>query len=99
MVRPGGAIAGLEFDVPRPPWSWAWWLYTRLAMPVVGRAVSADWYDVGRFLGPSISDFYAHHPLVEQLAMWRGAGVKDVQAREMSLGSAVVVWGRKSRGG
>lgn len=99
VVRPGGAVAGLEFDVPKAPWSWAWWVYTRLAMPVVGRAVSADWYEVGRFLGPSISGFYEHHPLVEQLAMWRAAGVADVQAREMSLGGAVVIWGRRSRDG
>ena len=98
VVRPGGIVGGLEFHVPRPPWSWAWWVYTRLAMPVLGRLVSRDWYAVGRFLGPNISAFYDHHPLTEQLAMWRSAGVPDVQAQIMSLGGAVVLWGRKSRG-
>jgi demethylmenaquinone methyltransferase / 2-methoxy-6-polyprenyl-1,4-benzoquinol methylase len=99
VVRPGGTVAGLEFHVPKPPWSWAWWCYTRLAMPVVGRLVSRDWYAVGRFLGPNISAFYDHLPLTEQFAMWRSAGVPDVQARIMSLGGAVVVWGRRSHGG
>jgi len=99
VVRRGGTVAGLEFHVPKPPWSWAWWVYTRLAMPVVGRLVSRDWSAVGRFLGPNISAFYDHHPLTEQFAMWRSAGVQDVQAQIMSLGGAVVVWGRRSHGG
>jgi len=98
VVRPGGTVAGLEFHVPKPPWSWAWWCYTRLAMPVVGRAVSAEWYEVGRFLGPNISRFYDHHPLLEQLTMWRSAGVPDVQAQIMSLGGGVVLWGRRAGG-
>ena len=98
VVRPGGIVAGLEFHVPKAPWSWAWWCYTRLAMPIVGRAVSADWYEVGRFLGPSISRFYDHHPLTEQLAMWRAAGVADVQVKIMSLGGGVVLWGRRAGG-
>src|SRR5207245_1599392 len=79
VLRPGGTLASLEFHVPRHPVSFAlWWLYTRAVMPVVGRIVSTAWYRVGRFLGPSISAFYRAHPLTEQLAMWRAAGVADV---------------------
>jgi demethylmenaquinone methyltransferase/2-methoxy-6-polyprenyl-1,4-benzoquinol methylase len=97
VVKPGGAVANLEFNVPaNPVWRALWWFYTRAAMPVAGRVVSRSWYDVGRFLGPSISGFYARHPLPEQLRQWRGAGIGDVQARAMSLGGGVVIWGRKT---
>jgi demethylmenaquinone methyltransferase/2-methoxy-6-polyprenyl-1,4-benzoquinol methylase len=64
---------------------------------VLGRAASPAWEEVGRFLGPSIRDFYRRHPLADQLVMWRTAGIGDVRARAMSLGSGVVLWGRKSR--
>ncbi len=36
-LRPGGTLASLEFYVRRTPgWRAAWWLYTRLALPVLG---------------------------------------------------------------
>jgi demethylmenaquinone methyltransferase/2-methoxy-6-polyprenyl-1,4-benzoquinol methylase len=50
---------------------------------------------VGRFLGPSIEGLYRNHPLDEQLALWRRAGIGDVRARVMSLGGGVVIWGTK----
>ena len=50
---------------------------------------------MGRFLGPSISEFYEHNPLREQLLMWRAAGIEDAQAKLMSFGAAVVIWGTK----
>jgi demethylmenaquinone methyltransferase / 2-methoxy-6-polyprenyl-1,4-benzoquinol methylase len=101
VLRPGGAMASLEFHIPRSPvWRALWLAYTRAAMPVVGRLVSRSWYGVGRFLGRSVSDFYRRHPLEEQLGMWRAAGFPDVSTRVMSLGGAVVIWGTKegSRG-
>jgi demethylmenaquinone methyltransferase/2-methoxy-6-polyprenyl-1,4-benzoquinol methylase len=95
-LKPGGTLANLEFHVPENlAWRSLWWLYTRLGMPVAGRAVSRDWYEVGRFLGPSISGFYRRHPLAEQLAMWKAAGFPGVRARVMSLGGGVVIWGTK----
>jgi demethylmenaquinone methyltransferase/2-methoxy-6-polyprenyl-1,4-benzoquinol methylase len=99
VVRPGGTVANLEFHVPRNPvWRSLWWLYTRGVMPVAGRLVSREWYEVGRFLGPSISGFYRRHPLEEQLEWWRTAGMTDVRARVMSLGGGVVIWGTASDG-
>jgi demethylmenaquinone methyltransferase/2-methoxy-6-polyprenyl-1,4-benzoquinol methylase len=98
VVRPGGTLASLEFHVPSGAvWRPAWRLYTRAVLPAAGRLVSRDWYDVGRFLGPSIEDLYRRLPLKEQLALWRWAGVGDARARVMSLGGGVVVWGRKDR--
>jgi hypothetical protein len=31
--------------------------------------------------------------------MWKAAGFEDVQFRSLSLGGAVVMWGRKGDGG
>jgi demethylmenaquinone methyltransferase/2-methoxy-6-polyprenyl-1,4-benzoquinol methylase len=100
VLREGGTLASLEFHVPgNPAWRAAWHLYTRGVMPVVGRIVSRPWYEVGRFLGPSISRFYERYPLERQLSMWRAAGLSEVRARVMSLGGAVVIWGRKGMQG
>ena len=95
VVKPGGAMAGLEFHVPRKRWEPLWWVYTRGVMPAIGRVVSPSWFEVGRFLGPSISAFYEHYPLKEQVPMWCGAGILDAQAKLMSFGAAVVIWGTK----
>ena len=71
-----------------------WWLYTRLALPVAGRVVSRPWYEVGKFLGPSISGFDRRHPVEDQLAMWRAAGIASPGPRD-EPGGGVVVWGAK----
>jgi demethylmenaquinone methyltransferase/2-methoxy-6-polyprenyl-1,4-benzoquinol methylase len=99
VVRPGGRIAMLEFFVPpRPVLYPAWWLYTRVGLPSLGRLVSRDWYEVGRFLGPSIDGFWGRHPLPEVVEMWRAAGIQSVEARKMSLGGGVVMWGVRQNG-
>ncbi len=93
VVRPGGTIANLEFCLPRGAWRPLWDLYVGVGLPAAGRVVSRAWYDVGRFLGPSIREFYERWPLESQLELWRGAGITDVRARRMSLGGGVVIWG------
>jgi demethylmenaquinone methyltransferase/2-methoxy-6-polyprenyl-1,4-benzoquinol methylase len=96
VVKPGGRIASLEFMLPPNPIARSIWrVYTRAVMPVLGRLISRDWYEVGRFLGPSISDLYRRLPLDRQLELWRAAGIADAQARVMSLGGGVVVWGTR----
>jgi demethylmenaquinone methyltransferase/2-methoxy-6-polyprenyl-1,4-benzoquinol methylase len=96
VVKPGGRIASLEFMLPPNRLARSLWhLYTRGFMPVLGRLISRDWYEVGRFLGPSISEFYARLPLDRQLELWRAAGIEGVEARVMSLGGGVVIWGRR----
>jgi demethylmenaquinone methyltransferase / 2-methoxy-6-polyprenyl-1,4-benzoquinol methylase len=94
VVRPGGRIASLEFGVPEPPlWRPLWWLYTRIGLPGLGRLFGRDWYEVGRFLGPSIEGLYERWPLARQLELWEGAGISGVRQRRMSLGGGVVTWG------
>lgn len=93
VVKPGGRIACLEFCVPGGVSLWLWRLYTRLGLPALGRLASQQWYEVGRFLGPSIEGFYGRYPLGRQLDMWEEAGIAQVTARRMSLGGGVVIWG------
>jgi demethylmenaquinone methyltransferase/2-methoxy-6-polyprenyl-1,4-benzoquinol methylase len=98
VVKPGGRIASLEFMLPPNAVARSLWhLHTRAVMPVLGRLISRDWYRVGRFLGPSISDLYRRLPLNRQLQLWRAAGIEEVQARVMSLGGGVVIWGTRGR--
>ncbi|MDX6589717.1 MAG: demethylmenaquinone methyltransferase / 2-methoxy-6-polyprenyl,4-benzoquinol methylase [Solirubrobacterales bacterium] len=93
VVRPGGRVSSLEFCVPRGVWLWAWRFYTRVGLPALGRLASRSWFEVGRFLGPSIEGFYRDYPLSRQLELWEAAGIGEVQARRMSLGGGVVIWG------
>jgi demethylmenaquinone methyltransferase/2-methoxy-6-polyprenyl-1,4-benzoquinol methylase len=93
VVKPGGRVACLEFCLPSGFWLWPWRLYTRVGLPVLGRLASRQWYEVGRFLGPSIEGFYQRLPLERQLQLWREAGIVDLSVRRMSLGGGVVIWG------
>ena len=100
VVRPGGRVASLEFAVP-PSRSWhaVWTAYTRVGLPALGRAVSREWAETGRFLARSIPEFYARHPLEELAALWSAAGIGAVRVRRMSLGGGVVIWGTRADGG
>jgi demethylmenaquinone methyltransferase/2-methoxy-6-polyprenyl-1,4-benzoquinol methylase len=98
VVKPGGRIASLEFAVPENRgWRWSWWLYTRLVLPVAGYATGGRaWWEVGRFLGPSISKHYKNYSLAWTLDAWRNAGIEHVEYRTMSLGGGVVIWGYRT---
>lgn len=99
VVRPGGIVASLEFHVPpRLLLRGAWWLYTRLGLPVLGGLAGREWYRVGRFLGPSISAHYDRYPLPWTVDAWLRAGIADVGVRVMSLGGGLVMWGRRTDG-
>lgn len=100
VVKPGGSIASLEFHVPPSPlWRDAWWCYTRLILPVLGLATGGrEWYEVGRFLGPSISRHASRLPVDRQVALWREAGIDGIGWRLLSLGGGLVVWGIRSGG-
>ena len=97
VVKPGGAIGMVQFGVPpRRVQRSAWRLYTALGLPLAGRLVSRDWYEVGRFLGPSIRDFWRKWPEPRLLEAWREAGLADVEARRLSVGGGIVVWGKRA---
>ena len=95
VVKRGGTVSSLEFGLPRGPWRPLWEVWTRAGLPLAGRLIRDGWHEVGTFLHPSITGFYASWPMDEQLAAWRAAGLEDVQTRRLSLGGGVVTWGRK----
>ncbi|MDP9022445.1 MAG: class I SAM-dependent methyltransferase [Actinomycetota bacterium] len=99
VVAPGGVIASLEFHVPaQAAWRGLWWLYTRVGLPALGALAGRSWYEVGRFLGPSISEHGRHWPVARMLAAWHDAGIVAVDHRIMSLGGGAVIWGRRAGG-
>jgi demethylmenaquinone methyltransferase/2-methoxy-6-polyprenyl-1,4-benzoquinol methylase len=98
VVKPGGAVASLEFLLPPSRfWRAWWWLYTRLLLPAGGWVTGGrEWYTVGRFLGPNISAHYRKYPLRWTMDAWQKAGFENVGARVMSLGGGLVMWGTRS---
>ena len=98
VVKPGGVVAALEFHVPAGPlWHPLWLVYTRLVLPAAGYAAGGrEWFEVGRFLGPSISEHWRRYPLSWQAEAWGRAGIVDVRWRVMSAGGGVVMWGTKA---
>jgi demethylmenaquinone methyltransferase/2-methoxy-6-polyprenyl-1,4-benzoquinol methylase len=98
VVKPGGRIGMVEFGVPAsPPLRAAWRLHTRLGLPLLGRAVSPAWVEVGRFLGPNIEAFHETEPDLETL--WRDAGIAEVTVRRMSFGAGIVMSGARKPDG
>ncbi len=92
VVKPAGRIGMVEFGVPgNPALRWLWKVHTRTGLPLLGRVVSRDWYEVGRFLGPSIEQFHAAEP--DLPALWRGAGIEHAEQRELSFGAGIVMTG------
>jgi demethylmenaquinone methyltransferase/2-methoxy-6-polyprenyl-1,4-benzoquinol methylase len=92
VLKPGGRIAMVEFGVPgNELLRGLWRLYTRVGLPPIGRAVSREWYEVGRFLGPNIEQFHAAH--ADLPALWRSAGIAEANQRDMSFGAGIVVTG------
>jgi demethylmenaquinone methyltransferase / 2-methoxy-6-polyprenyl-1,4-benzoquinol methylase len=99
VVKPGGIVATLEFFVPpKVVWRSLWWLYTRAVLPGAGRLVGDGWLEVGRFLGPSISEHYRRYPISAQERQWAAAGLVHVGYELMSLGGGIVMWGAKFEG-
>jgi demethylmenaquinone methyltransferase/2-methoxy-6-polyprenyl-1,4-benzoquinol methylase len=96
LLRPGGTMVSLDFAVPRGVWYPLWRLYTDGVLPIGGRLFSRDWGDVGAFLGPSIRDFYRRWPEARLVRAWEDAGMCEVKSRRLSLGGAIVMWGKKS---
>jgi len=97
VVKPGATVASLEFLVPPNRfWRAWWWLYTRFVLPAGGWLTGGrEWWRVGRFLGPSISNHYRAYPLRWHVEGWEKAGLVDVGVRIMSLGGGLVMWGTR----
>jgi demethylmenaquinone methyltransferase / 2-methoxy-6-polyprenyl-1,4-benzoquinol methylase len=98
VLKPGGRIGMVEFGVPASkPLRMAWRIHTRLGLPLIGRAVSPAWVEVGRFLGPNIEEFHAREP--DLTTLWQNAGIERVEERRMSFGAGLVMSGVRSGDG
>ncbi len=95
VARPGGMVGMVEFGRPTGGWDPAWRVYTRSLLPAAGAVIRSGWWEVGRFLGPSIDAFARTHPPDRLAAEWDAAGMEDVHFRRMSLGGGLVMWGRR----
>jgi demethylmenaquinone methyltransferase / 2-methoxy-6-polyprenyl-1,4-benzoquinol methylase len=92
VVKPRARIGMVEFGVPGSrPLRAAWRVHTRVGLPLLGRAVSPAWVEVGRFLGPNIEQFHAAEPDLSRL--WNDAGITNVRERRMSFGAGIVISG------
>jgi demethylmenaquinone methyltransferase/2-methoxy-6-polyprenyl-1,4-benzoquinol methylase len=92
VVKPGGTVAMVEFGVPpRAVLRALWRAYTRVGLPALGRLLSREWQEVGRFLGPSIEGFWARFPPPALVALWEQAGLEQVRLQRMSFGAGVVM--------
>jgi demethylmenaquinone methyltransferase / 2-methoxy-6-polyprenyl-1,4-benzoquinol methylase len=99
VVKPGAPIASLEFHVPSSRFWRFWWTgYTRLVLPAAGSLAGRDWFEVGRFLGPNITQHYRRFSVDATVAALHDAGLVDVGVRTMSLGGGIVMWGTKGGG-
>jgi demethylmenaquinone methyltransferase / 2-methoxy-6-polyprenyl-1,4-benzoquinol methylase len=100
VVRPGGVMASLEFNVPPSAFWRFWWRgYTALVLPAGGLVTGGpEWYRVGRFLGPSIAGHYRRYPVDWTVRAWQQAGMTNVGYRVMSLGGGLVMWGTRASG-
>jgi hypothetical protein len=84
----------VEFGVPSDPTLRALWrIHTRAGLPLLGRAVSRSWYQVGRFLGPNIEQFHVSEP--DLPALWRNAGIGHAAQRDLSFGAGILVTGTR----
>jgi demethylmenaquinone methyltransferase/2-methoxy-6-polyprenyl-1,4-benzoquinol methylase len=93
VLRPGGLVGMVEFGRPRGIAGLLWRIYTWAVLPVAGAVIGSGWYQVGRFLGPSIERFHEDDPDLSSL--WEEAGLVDVTVGRLSLGAGLVMWARK----
>ena len=96
VLRPGGAMASVEFGVPRHGAAGAGWrIYALHLLPLAARIISPGWKEVGRFLAPSIMSFDERFPPTVLERLWHDAGMRDVRTRPLTFGAGVVTWGTK----
>lgn len=93
VLRPGGLLGMVEFGRPRGIAGLLWRVYTRAVLPMTGAVIGSGWYQVGRFLGPSIERFHESHPHLT--LRWEEAGLVGVTVMRPSFGGGLVMWARK----
>ena len=96
VLRPGGTLASLEFALPdKALFRAGWTVYAQGVLPALTWPLGAGWRHVGAFLGGNVREFSRRYPVREIEKLWNEAGLTEVRHRQLTFGSAVVMWGRK----
>ncbi len=92
VLAPGGVFVVLEFFKPTRLVTRAFHAaYARGLLPLVGGLISGD-RKAYRYLSDSMQGFLTRDEFAGSM---RQAGFRDVQVRDLTLGIASLVWGRK----
>jgi demethylmenaquinone methyltransferase / 2-methoxy-6-polyprenyl-1,4-benzoquinol methylase len=91
VLRPGGAMASVEFGLPARGLLRACWNgHAMHILPFVAGLFGRGWREVGRFLGPSIVSFNDRWSVSALEDLWRRAGMQDVTTDRLTFGAGVV---------
>jgi len=94
VVRPGGIVAILDFDLPRLPLLGPMYrFYLTKVLPGVGKWISRNREGAYHYFSKSVLQFEKGEPLAEKL---RQAGLRDVSFQRMTCGVVSLYRGRKT---
>jgi len=94
LLKPGGKVIILEFDLPRQPViRWLYQSYFRLVLPVIGSLLSRDRTGAYHYLPESVCRFHTREHLEKGLSQ---AGFSDVSITDISFGTVLVFVACKS---
>jgi demethylmenaquinone methyltransferase/2-methoxy-6-polyprenyl-1,4-benzoquinol methylase len=97
VLRPGGAMASVEFGLPQRGVLRACWnVHALHVFPLAARLFGRGWGEVGRFLGPSIMSFNERWSLSALENLWRRAGMQNVTTRRLTFGAGIITSATKA---
>lgn len=97
VLRPRGALASVEFGLPRRGVLRTFWtIHALYLFPFIARLFGGGWHDVALFLGPSIVSFNERWSLSALEDLWRRVGMQEVITRRLTFGAGVVTLGTKA---
>ena len=87
LLKPGGRLVILEFDMPpNPILSWAYQCYFRLVMPFLGGMIAQDKNGAYRYLSSSVRSFRAADFLTGQIQQ---VGFEGLKVEKLFLGAVL----------
>jgi len=93
LLKPGGQVLILEFDLPQQPiLRWLYQSYFRFALPLIGSLLSRDKTRAYHYLPESVCHFHTREIVGKGLAE---AGFSDVTVTDISFGTVLAFIGHK----
>ena len=88
LLKPGGRLIILEFDLPKNPLlRWSTNVYFRWGLPLIGGLFSRDRDNAYRYLPESVASFETAQRVPEWMEQ---AGLQNLQTRRLNLGTVVL---------